>query len=591
MKKITISLLVQLILLTAVSGQERTAGKWDGGIAIDAGTNFKEGWSIRKYSFSSGGVSGWGRYSTDKFTIRLDAACLAKYSVASISAATVSVKDPDAPQANTDIKHNESPLFDEQAGVLMEFTPDSRNRFSLKMKQKFGRRTPENFIISMLSLFSRDVKEPVFTEFSFNMNEGLQKIGEYGAEAKWAHDFDKPGRVIESRAEWILNRNDNSSTWQRSKADSIGSNFSTHTFRITPVETKNDVNLAVKYRDKSLFNLETFDLELNADLSIRSDLDRLSAANFVNDIWTDSLNYQRNFDYLSINFSPKMKLSYSPGRFNINLQINPDLHADRLGEGRDRRSLNFNKIYILPDLDIYWTPSPMHKLGISYIQGLTRPSYLQVCPFRRHGAYAYESETGNPGLKPCSNGKASVLYSFHSGFFTGTLEAAGKLTWSRIDRVFNTEGIYRIYTWINSGNSIENNVKLTLKAETKNFNAEIGGYYNYFIGYNETRNDTKSSDWGINGNATLKIRGGWTFNAKGRYQSKIIRTYSSITEYVACDFKVMKDFKRFSLYLEGKDLFDQDIEISTLSEDRKNVRFEEYFYNRRLFSVGASFRF
>ena len=94
-----------------------------------------------------------------------------------------------------------------------------------------------------------------------------------------------------------------------------------------------------------------------------------------------------------------------------------------------------------------------------------------------------------------------------------------------------------------------------MKAELKNFDAELGVYYNYFVGYNNDGAATRSSDWGLNGNATLRIKGGWSFNVKGRYQSKIIRTYSSITEYVGCDFRVMKDFRRFSVYVEGRDLF------------------------------------
>lgn len=79
-----------------------------------------------------------------------------------------------------------------------------------------------------------------------------------------------------------------------------------------------------------------------------------------------------------------------------------------------------------------WTPSPMHKVGVTYKQGLVRPSYLQVCWFPRIGAYANEVQVGNPDLKPSGNGRASLFYTFHSGFFTGTLEGIGKVSWDRM---------------------------------------------------------------------------------------------------------------------------------------------------------------
>ena len=82
-----------------------------------------------------------------------------------------------------------------------------------------------------------------------------------------------------------------------------------------------------------------------------------------------------------------------------------------------------------------------------------------------------------------------------------------------------------------------------MQANLKRFNAELGGYYNYFLGYNNAGTETRSSDWGVNGSATLTLKGGWIFDVKGRYQSKIIRTYSSMTEYVGCDVRITKGFR------------------------------------------------
>lgn len=267
------------------------------------------------------------------------------------------------------------------------------------------------------------------------------------------------------------------------------------------------------------------------------------AGNLVNDVWVDSLKYRENFDFLALNLTPKAKLSYSPGKFNLSLQLTPDFYVSKLDSDRNIGNFNSGRVYILPDFNASWTPSPMHKVGITYKQGLTRPSYLQICWFQRAGSYANEIQMGNPKLKPGSNGIANLYYTFHSGFFTGTLEGTTTMNWDKIEKVFNTRGEYHIYTWINSGHSIENRIKLTMQANLKRFNAELGGYYNYFLGYNNAGTETRSSDWGVNGAATLTLKGGWVFDVKGRYQSKIIRTYSSMTEYVGCDVRITKGFR------------------------------------------------
>ena len=114
------------------SGQETAGGKWDGYAGIDAGSNFTKGNSTRqRYSYSSGGISGWGRYRTDKFMIRLDLQCLTKYTTTSTTGVTTNAKNLNVPTLNFDIKFNDNKVFEERAGILMEFTPDDRNLFSV----------------------------------------------------------------------------------------------------------------------------------------------------------------------------------------------------------------------------------------------------------------------------------------------------------------------------------------------------------------------------------------------------------------------------------------------------------------------------
>lgn len=572
-------------------GQEVTKGQWDGNVGIDAGSNFTKGYSTRQnFSYSSGGISGWGRYRTDRFMIRLDLQCLTKFTTTSTSGVTSNAKNPDSPSLNFDIKLNDNKFFEESAGVLMEFTPDSRNLFSLSLKQKFNRQDPNKIGISFHNIIHTQNPSDIEGKFNMDVEEGLHDINDFGINANWNHKFDKPGREIISGMEWALNISDTPSIWHRQESVK-NVLIPLRTFRITPLSKNNRLNASVLYHDRNLFDLKSFNIELGADFRIDYKKDNQSAANLVNDVWVDSLKYRENFDFMAMNLSPKAKMSYSPGKFNFSLQLTPDFYVSKLDSDHNVGSINLGRVYILPYINANWTPDSMHKVGISYKQELARPSYLQICWFQRTGSYANELLMGNPELKPGSKGTANLYYTFHSGFFTGTIEGTATMNWDKIEKVFNTRGEYRIYTWINSGHSVENSIKLTMLADLNNFNAELDGYYKYYLGYNNAGNETRSSDWGVSGTATLRLKGGWIFNAKGRYQSKIIRTYSSMTEYVGCDLRVTKDFRRFSVYAEGKDLFDRPIQVSTFSEDMKYILIEQYQYNRRLFSVGASIRF
>lgn len=612
MKKLLILILGLFSVLPPCSGQEAVMGKWDGGADLNAGTNFATKKSTRKFSYSIGDISAWSRYRTDNFMIKMDLQCLSKFAATSTTGSTVNAKDLSAPHIDVDINLDENTTFEEKAGVLMEYRPGTRDMISFDFRQKLNRQEPNKIVVSMQNVVSGDKLDDISSKFYIDAEEGLQKVTDYAAEAKWKHCFEKSGRELLSRIKWGLNRIDKSSVWHRLSADkaykisedqekslslealsenSVDSEMAEQVFRITPLNLKNNLNASVLYSDRDLFDKKNLNLELGADFLLGFDRDKLSAANFVNEVWVDSLRYRENFDFITMDLSPRAELSYSSDKFNFHLQLTPDFYVSKLDSDRNIGGYNFGKVYVLPDVSAEWTPSAMHKLGISYKQGLTRPGYLQICWFQRSGAYANEIQMGNPNLKPGSNGKAALLYTFHAGFFTGTLEGASTMNWDKIEKVLNTVGEYRIYSWINSGHSTDNRIKLTMKADLKNFKAELGGYYNYFIGYNNAGDVTRSSDYGLNGDATLWVKGGWIFNLKGRYQSKIIRTYSSITEYIGCDVKVTKDFKRFSVYLEGRDLFDRDIEIATYSEDKTYVRCEKHTYNRRLFALGASFKF
>lgn len=207
------------ILSSAVhlsSAQETAQGKWNCNVGIDAGSNFLKGNSTRqKFSYSSGSIYGWGRYKTDRFSIRLDLQCLSKYTTTSTTGVTTNANNPDTPTLNFDIKHNDNRIFEESAGVLMEFTPDPRNLFSLNLKQKFNRQDPNKIGLSFHDIIHKENPSDIERKFFMDIEEGLQSVSDCSVNAKWNHKFDKSGREFSAGIEWALNISDAPSIWHR----------------------------------------------------------------------------------------------------------------------------------------------------------------------------------------------------------------------------------------------------------------------------------------------------------------------------------------------------------------------------------------
>ena len=78
-------------------------------------------------------------------------------------------------------------------------------------------------------------------------------------------------------------------------------------------------------------------------------------------------------------------------------------------------------------------------------------------------------------------------------------------------------------------------------------------------------------------------------NAK--YQSKVATFFTIFKEYCELNANIQKEFKHFTLYLEGRDLLDQPAETSFESEELQEFWVEEVRSNRRIFVLGARWKF
>lgn len=84
---------------------------------------------------------------------------------------------------------------------------------------------------------------------------------------------------------------------------------------------------------------------------------------------------------------------------------------------------------------------------------------------------------------------------------------------------------------------------------------------------------------------------GWSIGADARYQSKVATFFTIFKQYCELNVRIQKDFKKFTLYLQGKDLLDQTRETSFESEELQEFWIEQVRGNRRIYVLGAKWKF
>ena len=116
--------------------------------------------------------------------------------------------------------------------------------------------------------------------------------------------------------------------------------------------------------------------------------------------------------------------------------------------------------------------------------------------------------------------------------------------------------------------------------------------------YKQTRRTSKkdntvkpSFDWRLKTEIFANLGKGWRVGVDTKYQSKVATFFTIFKEYCELNAHVQKTFKRFTFYLDGRDLLDQPREASFYSEEQKEMWVEEVRSNRRVVVLGFKWNF
>lgn len=600
----TLAIAAVLCFMMPVHSQtkDEKKGTWNGEFSMAAGSNFTKplkedvGEHYSKYFSRTSGEAfaklGW---SGKKFSLdgKLEATSFV-YLTGGFGVTAEGDKDfqdiADIKKAYGDVSIKETNASAYRGSLSGKWEINPENKLEFYYQFGFMKDIPKKGVVTYDDLIDTVARYQYgYTSEDINESKYVHSGG-----LNYLHSFAKPGRTFKATVDVFAQKDDKYTEWNLGDGD-LEKSVVTKIYRETPLYYDNSLVSQLKYTDLNFLNVKLLRLEFLFDFKFKADLDRLSAANYINNVWVDSTSYRENFDFFSFTPRPGVRVEYTRGIFNVNAKYQPEWYSYKLSGDNIFGHRMKGAVAHFVDFDCSIIPGKNHKISYKFSRDMSRPDYIQICWFDRAGSYANEIIRGNPDLKPSTSTKSSLVYDFKYNRFRTSLDLDYKYEFNKIESTFTTEewpdgNIYRIKTWINSSKSATADASLTLGWEGKDLKAEIGGKYTYYVGWKDSGSETRDSDYSLHGEVTYNLKS-WKFNANLKYQSAIIRNYTSITDILGCDVRIDKNFKHFGIFLEGRDLFDKAIEKFTISDDETQKRLEMTNDNRRIYLLGLTYSF
>ena len=312
--------------------------------------------------------------------------------------------------------------------------------------------------------------------------------------------------------------------------------------------------------------------------------------------WRDSTGIREWFHFTSLEFRPNMVAEFNWKGLRAVADYSLAFYGRKLTDSTHLQGYHWLRPYLVGNGRIDWRITSKHKLSLSNTLSIRHPSYLQVCWFDRSGGYIEQLYRGSESLSSTRTRQLKPAYEFTYKRFL----ASSALTFTRkldeIEQTWFTEEIdnrtYKVFTWLNDIDSYVFGMTHRLGWRGKVLSANLAVDYNYTV--REWRNSDKvkeSIDWRATADVTAHLKKGWTFSTDVKYQSAVATFFALFKEYCVLNARIQKEFKRFTLSLEGRDLLDMPEEATYMSEDQMEFWVESTLHNRRLILLGFSWKF
>lgn len=372
-------------------------------------------------------------------------------------------------------------------------------------------------------------------------------------------------------------------------------------YRITPSSQDINLDADIHLQQTVLDGEVNLKITPGARLSTKQALDHNSGATQISlekeePEWKDSTRLREFFNYLSVWADPYVAADFKWKNVEAHANYAAQVYARRLNDDTHQQPLKVKGVYPVGRANIKWTISPNHSLNLTNQMSVSHPDYLKICWYDRTAGYLDQLYRGNEGLLSPKTRVYGLEYEFKYKRFISQSTVSYKRVLDEIDQTWTNEEIdgrqYKVFHWLNSSNSRSVGLTQKLGWRGKVIVANVG------ITYNQSRRTAKDSDkvknsfdWKLTSDITAFLGKGWSVGADAKYQSKVATFFTIFKEYCELNVRIQKDFKKFTLYLQGRDLLDQTRETSFESEELQEFWVEQVRSNRRIFVLGAKWKF
>lgn len=376
-------------------------------------------------------------------------------------------------------------------------------------------------------------------------------------------------------------------------------------YRITPNSTDFKLDGDISFKMKLIDSDISLDITPGARLATQNSLDHNSGATRINiapnqteseEEWKDSVALRESFNFFSLKADSFLAADFSWKNVEAHADIATQIYGRRLNNETQTQPFRIKGVYPIGKANIRWTISPRHSLNFKNEMTVKHPDYLKVCWYDRTAGYIDQLYRGNENLRSPQTMLYGLEYAFNIGKFLAKTSVTYKQILDEIDQTWSNEDIggrqYKVFRWLNSADSRSLGLFQSIGWRGKVISANAEVNYNRSRRIAKTSGTVKDShDWKLKGDITAFLGKGWSVGINSKYQSKVATFFTIFKEYCELNARITKDFDRFTLYLEGKDLLDQPTETTFESEELQEYWVEGVRNNRRMVLLGAKWKF
>lgn len=374
-------------------------------------------------------------------------------------------------------------------------------------------------------------------------------------------------------------------------------------YRITPNSTDFKLDADVNFKMKLIDDDISLNLIPGARLSIQHSLDQNSGATRINfttdqveEQWKDSTSLRETFNFLSLRAESFIAADFVWKNVEAHADIATQIYGRRLNNETHQQPFKIKGVYPVGKANIKWTISPGHSINFKNEMTVKHPEYLKICWYDRTAGYLDQLYRGNENLRSPQTMLYGLDYQFKYKRFVAKTGISYKHVMDEIDQTWTNEEIdgrmYKVFHWINSADSRSLGLLQTVGWHGRIINANAEIKYNRSRRVSKDNGNTKDSyDWCLKGDITALLGKGWSVGTNVKYQSKVKTFFTMFDQYCELNARITKEFKKFTLFLEGKDLLDRPMETSFESAESQEYWVEVVRSNRRMVILGAKWNF